>query len=157
MKHGNPCMPHCSHCRLEYNLPAPAKLTVRHGELALVGSVNICTTSFLSIQTHSSSPPENANISVPLKLNVVRTAAVNLKTQIRGSDFNKGDGFGYGRITNGNFEVVLQGTESACVEFHNKIVQGTKQDPVSFLVASVIQRDRAPKTVPQCKRMAKTV
>lgn len=59
---------------------------------------------------------------MPLKLNVVRTAAVNLKTQIRGSDFNKGDGFEYGRITNGNFEVVLQGTESACVEFHNKIV-----------------------------------
>ena len=51
---------------------------------------------------------------------------MNLKTQIRGSDFNKGDGFGYGRITNGNFEVVLQGTESACVEFHNKIVKGTK-------------------------------
>ena len=59
---------------------------------------------------------------MPLKLKVVRTAAVNLKTQIRGSDFNKGNGFGYGRITNGNFEVVLQGTESACVEFHNKIV-----------------------------------
>lgn len=59
---------------------------------------------------------------MPLKLNVVRTAAVNLKTQIRGSDFNKRDGFRYGRIANGNFEVALQETESACVEFHNKIV-----------------------------------
>ena len=50
-----------------------------------------------------------------------------------------------------------KGLQTACVEFHNKIVKGTKQDPVSFSVASGSQRDSNPKTFPQCKRMAKTV
>ena len=43
------------------------------------GSENNCTTSVLSIYTHSSSPPENVKISLPEKLKPVRTAAVNLK------------------------------------------------------------------------------
>ena len=43
------------------------------------GSENNCTTSVLSIYTHSSSPPENVKISLPEKLKPVRTATVNLK------------------------------------------------------------------------------
>ena len=43
------------------------------------GSENNCTTSVLSMYTHSSSPPENVKISLPEKLKAVRTAAVNLK------------------------------------------------------------------------------
>ena len=45
------------------------------------GSENNCTTSVLSMYTHSSSPPENVKISLPEKLKAVRIAAVNLKRE----------------------------------------------------------------------------
>ena len=61
------------------NIPAFAKLMVRHGTSEANGSENNCTTSVLLMYTHSSSPPEKVNISLPEKLKPVRIAAVNLK------------------------------------------------------------------------------
>lgn len=51
----------------------------RHGVADTVGLWKSCTTRFLLIKTHSSSPPENANCSFPVNVNVPFTVVVNLE------------------------------------------------------------------------------